>query len=304
MNAELAPLIVGLVSSCLLLRTRSRGLKPRPLTADGSGFSGSSGLSGSTPDTAGFGLNARIVNRPGRARANHSAPSEPKTPRTHIARIFRRTVQIRTPTGLRRWVKSSTISLKLLPLLLGAVLLVLAPTIAPALALCVVGIVRIRKRRSIEQLRARRCLALPDLVDMIRLCVASGCTPHGSLVVLGSLPLRADDVLGPLVANAAQSLQRGAVVAEVLDDLQTTIGEAARPLCSALRSSADAGTPIGETLDLLAREARRTRKAQADVAAKRLPVLLLFPLITCILPAFALLAIVPLLGGALSALHW
>jgi tight adherence protein C len=71
-----------------------------------------------------------------------------------------------------------------------------------------------------------------------------------------------------------------------------------------LRSSAESGIPIAETLDLLAREARRSRKAQADVAAKRLPVLLLFPLITCILPAFALLAIVPLLGGALSALHW
>jgi tight adherence protein C len=189
-------------------------------------------------------------------------------------------------------------------MLLVAVVLVLAPTLAPALALCSVGVLRIRKRRSIAQLRARQCAALPDLVDMIRLCVASGCTPHGSLVVLGSLPLRADDVLGPLVANAAEGLENGAVVAEVLDELQATIGEAARPLCSALRSSADAGTPIGETLDLLAREARRTRKAQADIAAKRLPVLLLFPLITCILPAFALLAIVPLLGGALSALHW
>lgn len=305
MNAQLAPLIVGLVSSCLLLRTRSRGLKPRPLTTDGLEFSGSLGLSRGTSDGAGFSVDGRGANRRGRAGANQLSPSGLQTPQTHIfALVFRRTVQIPTPTGLRRWVKSSTISLKLVPLLLGAVLVVLAPTIAPALALCVVGIGRIRKRRRSEQLRARQCAALPDLVDMIRLCVASGCTPHGSLVVLGSLPLRADDVLGPLVSKAAKGLENGAVVAEVLDELQATIGEAARPLCSALRSSADAGTPIGETLDVLAREARRTRKAQADVAAKRLPVLLLFPLITCILPAFALLAIVPLLGGALSALHW
>jgi Flp pilus assembly protein TadB len=303
MNAQLAPLIVGLVASCLLLRTRGRGLRPRSLPDVGRVL-GSSELSEITSDGTGAQVNARVANRPRHAAANRSQPSGPQTPRTKIARIFNRTVQIRTPTGLRRWVRSSTISLKLVPLLLGAILLILAPTIAPALALCIVGVVRIRKRRSIAQLRARQCAALPDLVDMIRLCVASGCTPHGSLVVLGSLPLRADDVLGPLVANAAEGLENGAVVAEVLDELQATIGEAARPLCSALRSSADAGTPIGETLDLLAREARRTRKAQADIAAKRLPVLLLFPLITCILPAFALLAIVPLLGGALSALHW
>jgi tight adherence protein C len=300
MTAQLAPVIVGLVASCLLLRTRSRGLRPRSLATGKS----RSEFSGFTSGKAGAQLNARVANRSSQAAANSRQPSGLQPPQTRIARIFSQTVQLRTPTGLRRWVQSSTISLKLAPLIIGAVLLVLAPTIAPALALCAVGIVRIRKRRNVEQLRARQCAALPDLVDMIRLCVASGCTPHGSLVVLGSLPLRADDVLGPLVAKAAEGLENGAVVAEVLGELQATIGEAARPLCSALRSSADAGTPIGETLDLLAREARRTRKAQADVAAKRLPVLLLFPLITCILPAFALLAIVPLLGGALSALHW
>ena len=299
MNPQLAPILVGLVALCLLLRTRSRGVKSRPLL---------SGLAGPAPYASGarsdqrteigfaFGCSGQNQNR--------KQALGIRSPRTQTTRLLSRNVLVRTPTGLRRWVRTPTISLKLVPMLLGAIVFVLAPTIAPALALCAVGVGRLRKRRSIEQLRARRCLALPDLVDMIRLCVASGCTPYGSLVVLGSLPLRADDVLGPLVANAAEGLKNGAVVAEVLDELQTTIGEAARPLCSALRSSADAGTPIGETLDLLAREARRTRKAQADVAAKRLPVLLLFPLITCILPAFALLAIVPLLGGALSALHW
>ena len=145
---------------------------------------------------------------------------------------------------------------------------------------------------------------MPDLVDMMRLCVTSGCTPYGALSVLGSLPLRANDPLGLLVQQAAHNLAGGADFGDVLERFEAHVGEAARPLCSALRSSADLGTPIAETLDFLAREARRSRKVQADLAAKRLPVLLLFPLITCILPAFALLAIVPLLGGALSALHW
>jgi tight adherence protein C len=208
------------------------------------------------------------------------------------------------PTGLRSWAKRSTISVNAVALTIGIITFALAPTIAPALLLCAFGFVRVRKRRVSDQLGARRVAALPDLVDMIRLCVASGCTPYGALIVLGSLPLRANDVLGPLLVDAAAELEAGAVVSEVLEQFQAVVGEAARPMCSALRSSAESGIPIAETLDLLAREARRSRKAQADVAAKRLPVLLLFPLITCILPAFALLAIVPLLGGALSALHW
>jgi tight adherence protein C len=218
--------------------------------------------------------------------------------------FLHRTVEISMPTGLRRWVKRSTISVNAVALAFGTITLVLVPTIAPALLLCALSFVRAGKRRVLSQLGARRSAALPDLVDMIRLCVASGCTPYGALIVLGSLPLRADDVLGPLLLEAAEALRGGAVLGEVLEQFQAAVGEAARPLCSALRSSAESGVPIAETLDLLAREARRARKAQADVAAKRLPVLLLFPLITCILPAFALLAIVPLLGGALSALHW
>jgi tight adherence protein C len=282
MNAQIAPLLLGLVSCCLVLRSRSRGTKPRSLL-----------LISSVSEVAPRALTGASRNQ------EHKRYS-----RWPTVGLRNRTVEIPVPTGLRRWAKRSTISVNAVALMVGVITLVLAPTIAPALLLCVLGIVRVRKRRGADQLRARRVAALPDLVDMIRLCVTSGCTPYGALIVLGSLPLRADDVVGPLLVDAAAELQAGAVVSEVLEQFQAVVGEAARPMCSALRSSAESGIPIAETLDLLAREARRSRKTQADVAAKRLPVLLLFPLITCILPAFALLAIVPLLGGALSALHW
>lgn len=314
MNGQFAPLMVGLALGCLVLRMRARGMKPRPLPTRSSigqlvqlGQSEKS-VQSVRPGPLGAGLKRDVHGQgehaPGgrllKSRESSSSPARGLVRRTGLDR----TLQFRTPTGVRRWIKRNTISMKVAPLALGIITLVLVPTIAPALWLCVVGLGRVRKRRAFQQLRARQSAALPDLVDMIRLCVASGCTPYGSLVVLGSLPLHADDVLGPLLVEAAEALRGGAVVGEVLEEFQSVVGDAARPLCSALRSSAESGTPITETLDLLAREARRARKAQADVAAKRLPVLLLFPLITCILPAFALLAIVPLLGGALSALHW
>ena len=40
--------------------------------------------------------------------------------------------------------------------------------------------------------------------------------------------------------------------------------------------------------------------ARAEEAARRVPVKLLFPLVLCVLPAFALLTVAPLLAGA----HW
>ena len=44
------------------------------------------------------------------------------------------------------------------------------------------------------------------------------------------------------------------------------------------------------------------RRREAEERARRLPVQLLFPLVVCVLPAFGLLAVVPLLAGSLPAL--
>ena len=42
---------------------------------------------------------------------------------------------------------------------------------------------------------------------------------------------------------------------------------------------------------------------ELEVAARRLPVLLLFPLVLCVLPAFVLLTVVPLLASSLHDLQ-
>jgi len=49
--------------------------------------------------------------------------------------------------------------------------------------------------------------------------------------------------------------------------------------------------------------ARQQRRRDSDAAARELPVRLAVPLVLCTLPSFVLLAIVPLLLGALSSLH-
>ena len=62
------------------------------------------------------------------------------------------------------------------------------------------------------------------------------------------------------------------------------------------------GVPLTEGLDRVAREARLERRRRAEERARRLPVLLLFPLVLCVLPAFGLLTVVPLLVGSLPDL--
>ena len=76
-----------------------------------------------------------------------------------------------------------------------------------------------------------------------------------------------------------------------------------RPLVSVLLASERYGTPLLPALDRVAVDARARRRVAADEAARRVPVKLLFPLVLCILPAFALLTVVPLLAGALRSLR-
>ena len=70
-----------------------------------------------------------------------------------------------------------------------------------------------------------------------------------------------------------------------------------------LTSAERDGIAVGPTLDQLSFEARRRRRLAAETAARKLPVRLSFPLVACVLPAFALLTLAPLLAGALSSLR-
>ena len=107
-----------------------------------------------------------------------------------------------------------------------------------------------------------------------------------------------------MLDRAAASLREGVSTAEVLSELQARVGSPIRPLCSALLGSERYGLPLTATLEALSVEARLARQRDAELRSRRLPVLLIFPLVVCVLPAFALLTVVPLLGGGLSSLSW
>ena len=85
--------------------------------------------------------------------------------------------------------------------------------------------------------------------------------------------------------------------------LNAHLGEPARPLAAGVARALRDGTPLLSTLDRLSAEARAARRRHVEVRARRLPVALLFPLVLCTLPAFALLTVVPLLLTSVQSLH-
>lgn len=182
----------------------------------------------------------------------------------------------------------------------SVVLVVVATPLAPA-APCGLALVVIRRRRS--RLRTEMMLVirgLPDVVDLIALGVGAGLTfRHALAHAVAWMP-------APFCLVFAEALHRsadGESLIRSLDWCEPRLGEPSRPLLRVLIAAERDGAALLPALERAADEARRQRRVQAEERARKVPVTMLFPLVLCVLPAFALLTVVPLLLGTLADLE-
>lgn len=149
-----------------------------------------------------------------------------------------------------------------------------------------------------EQGRLER--AVPDLLDLFVVVAAAG-HPVGRC-----LELVAGRAPGPVREACRAAVDRralGAPLSDVLAELGARLGPGGVELAETLAGAAVTGAPLQPPLARLAAAERDRRRRRAEESARRLPVSLLFPLVCCILPAFALLAVVPLLAASLGSLQ-
>jgi tight adherence protein C len=184
---------------------------------------------------------------------------------------------------------------------------VLALGVAPVLAAAVplAGVVgwcwpTVQARRQERRRLAALAADLPDVVDLFVLAVGAGLTVALAVTMVSR---RAPGPLGAELRQVCDDVAVGRRLAEALDDVPARAGESVRPLVAALVASERYGAPLSAGLERLAREVRRERRRTAEEAARRIPVKLLFPLVGCTLPAFALLTVAPLIAGAVRSLH-
>lgn len=159
-------------------------------------------------------------------------------------------------------------------------------------------VVRARAARSRAAMQCQ--VAVPELVDLFRLAVGAGLSVHQVIPVV--VP-HAPEVSLPALREVQRRVAVGARLGDALDALDE-LGEPVRPLVSALRAAAFDGVALAPALDRAAADARLQRRRSAEISARRLPVQLLFPLVLCVLPAFGLLAVVPLIVAALGSLRF
>ena len=146
--------------------------------------------------------------------------------------------------------------------------------------------VRSRRRRRLDDDIARQVAVA---VDLVAVGVGAGHTPYLA-VELGA------QWSPPHVGRELEATIRACKMGQSFDDALREMGRrtpGARGLTETLRSSARLGSPAAPALARLAAELRADLRRRAEARARTVPVRLCFPLVGCILPAFALLTVVP-----------
>jgi Flp pilus assembly protein TadB len=149
-----------------------------------------------------------------------------------------------------------------------------------------------RRRRADDDLTRQVAVC----IDLIGLAVAAGHTPYLAV----ELSTRWSP---PLVATELHAIVRACAVGQAFDDALRETGRrtpALRGLTETLRTTSRLGSPAAPALARLASEHRAELRRRAEARARTVPVRLCFPLVGCILPAFALLTVVPAVVSGLT----
>ena len=163
----------------------------------------------------------------------------------------------------------------------------------------VVGAVVIRRRSRRRQRVLHVERHLPEVIDLLGLVVGAGRPTVTALADIGprvSEPFRSE-LLAVVRRTAA-----GEPFVDSMRRLRESLGSSVSPVVYAVTAAEVDGTPLRPALQRAADEAHRRRRVRAQEAARRAPVLMLFPLVFCVLPAFCLLTVVPLLLKTISDL--
>jgi tight adherence protein C len=173
--------------------------------------------------------------------------------------------------------------------LLAGVLAFLAPDIV---------LKRLARRR---QDRLRR--ALPDAMDLLVVCSEAGLGLGAGIQRVASEITLTHPDLGDELDLYSMQTRAGMDNRAALKDLEDRTGlDDIQALVATLLQSMRFGTSVADTLRIYSAELRDKRLQRAQEKAARISTLMLFPMVTCIMPSFLLVVLGPAILGAAAAL--
>jgi len=139
---------------------------------------------------------------------------------------------------------------------------------------------------------------LPTGVDLLAACLDAGAAPESSLLVV-SRALQGP--VGEELLAVHHRLEVG------VDPVQVWRGVAAHPqlgpLGRAIGRAHETGAPVGRAVHQLAEELRAQGRADVETRARSIEVKAAAPLGLCLLPAFVVLGVVPMVVGVFSSMR-
>jgi Flp pilus assembly protein TadB len=139
---------------------------------------------------------------------------------------------------------------------------------------------------------------LPVGVDLLASCLDAGSAPESSLVVVSR-------ALGGPVGEEFLAIHHRLEIG--VDPVQVWRGVAQQqelaPLGRAVGRAHETGAPVGRAVHQLADELRARARAEVETRARSIEVKAAAPLGLCLLPAFVVLGVVPMVVGVFSAMR-
>ncbi len=167
---------------------------------------------------------------------------------------------------------------------------------APAIAAALLGFYapKIYLRNAAGKRAKKLRLALPDGLDLMVICAEAGLSLDATLVRVSrelaeSFPELAEELA--ITAAELTFLPDRRVAFENLNN--RTDSEAIRAIVNTLQQTAKFGTPLAQSLRILAAESRAARLTRAEEKAARLPAMLTVPMIIFILPTLFIVLLGP-----------
>lgn len=171
-----------------------------------------------------------------------------------------------------------------------------------AVAGAVVGVVVHRTliaREPTHVRRRREAIArdLPHVVDLLGVALAAGAAPTAALEVV------TDAVRGP-VAEELELARRGLALGRDPVVVWRELGRrpALAPLGRTMARAVETGASVGDALHRLAEDLQAVSRLEAESRARTVGVRAAAPLGLCLLPAFVLVGVVPLVAATVGAL--
>ena len=149
--------------------------------------------------------------------------------------------------------------------------------------------------RLVKRRRLRLEHGMPDALDLLVICAEAGLSLNQSIEEISRQLISSNKDVADEFASTAAEMRVMSDFGQALDNLVQRTGLAdLGSLVATLKQSIKFGTPLAESIRIIAGEMRATRQARYEERAARLPVLLAIPMMMFILPSLLMVVGTPL----------